>query len=610
MDRNTALAFVLIGLVLMIWLWTSSPDPNQQPPKKQDTTERDDSLQIEKKQQEPAAKEPIHIQVDTLGQYFSKVQAGKGQIVSIENDLFVAELTSTGAKINKFFLKNYQEWYGGDVQLINSKAGGDFSLTFLTLDGKLINTSGFEFKPEQNRSHFNASDSDSISVSFIMKVSETSSIRKTYTAYKGKYSLKADIEFISMERIISNRMFTINWQNGIRFVEKNTHDEAMFAKAVFYAAEEEFNLDASSVNEKYNKVANGVIDWAAIKNKYFAIAIIPEGIDQDGGVTLDGQKFVGRNRSEYENYSITFKQTFKDNSYQKNSYQLYLGPIEYDILNEHYHSLVVLVDFGTFFGLTFIVRPIAEYLLLPLFKFLHTFIANFGLVIILFSLIIKIVLHPLTKQSMKSMKKMSMLQPKMTELREKLKDNPQKMNQEVMKLYKTYGINPAGGCLPILLQMPILIALFGLFRATIELRHEPFIWWIKDLSIPDVIVTLPFRIPIFEMNEISGLALLLGVTMFLQQKMTVTDPRQKAMIYIMPVMFTLLFNSFPSGLNLYYFMFNLFSIAQQQYMNKFTPALELQPVKETGKKSFMQKLTARAEESSKERRKRMAKGKY
>lgn len=610
MDRNTALAFVLIGLILMVWLWTNSPNPNQLPPKKQDTTERVDSLQIEKKQQEPVAKEPTTVQVDTLGQYFSKAQTGKGQIVTIENDLFTAELTSTGAKINKFFLKNYQEWYGGDVQLINSKAGGDFSLTFLTLDGKLINTSGFEFKPEQNRSHFNATDSDSISVSFIMKVSETSSIRKTYTAYKGKYSLKADIEFISMERIISNRMFTINWQNGIRFVEKNTHDEATFAKAVFYAAEEEFDLDASSVNEKYNKDANGVIDWAAIKNKYFAIAIIPEGIDQDGGVTLDGQKFVGRNKSEYENYSITFKQTFKDNSYQKNTYQLYLGPIEYNILNDHYHSLVALVDFGTFFGLTFIVRPIAEYVLLPLFKFLHSFIANFGLVIIIFSLIIKVVLHPLTKQSMKSMKKMSLLQPKMTELREKLKDNPQKMNQEVMKLYKTYGINPAGGCLPILLQMPILIALFGLFRSTIELRHEPFIWWIKDLSIADVVATLPFRIPIFEINEISGLALLLGVTMFLQQKMTVTDPRQKAMVYIMPVMFTLLFNSFPSGLNLYYFMFNLFSIAQQQYMNKFTPALELQPVKETGKKSFMQKLTERAEESSKERRKRMAKGKY
>jgi YidC/Oxa1 family membrane protein insertase len=610
MDRNTALAFVLIGFVLLIWLWMNSPDPSKQPPKQQGTTEKFDTLRIQEKQGEYIGKEPTQAQVDTLGKYFADVQPGKGQIVTIENDLFRAELTSTGAKISRFFLKNYKEWYGGNVQLINAKAGGDFSITFLTLDGKLINTSSFEFIPEKNQNYFNAVDTDSVSASFVMKISETSSIRKTYTAYKERYSLKADIEFLSMERIISNRTFTVNWQNGIRFVEKNTYDEATFSKALFYAAGEEFILDASSVNEKYNKDANGAIDWAAIKNKYFAIAIIPEEIDQDGGITLEGKKYIGPNRSEFENYSITFKQTFSDKAYQKKSYKLYLGPIEYDILNEHYHSLVALVDFGTFFGLTFIIRPIAEYLLLPLFKFLHSFISNFGLVIIVFSLIIKIVLHPLTKQSMKSMKKMSLLQPKMTELREKFKDDPRKMNQEVMKLYKTYGINPAGGCLPILLQMPILIALYGLFISTIELRHEPFVWWIKDLSIPDVIATLPFRIPIFEINQISGLALLLGATMFLQQKMTITDPRQKAMVYIMPVLFTLLFNSFPSGLNLYYFMFNLFSIAHQQYMNKFTPAIELQPVKDTGKKSFMQRLMQQAEENAKERRKRMAKGKF
>jgi YidC/Oxa1 family membrane protein insertase len=610
MDRNTALAFVLIGFVLLIWLWINSPDPSKQPPKKQGTTEKFDTLRFEEKQGEYIGKEPTQAQVDTLGKYFADVQPGKGQIVTIENDLFRAELTSTGAKISRFFLKNYKEWYGGNVQLINAKAGGDFSITFLTLDGKLINTSSFEFIPEKNQNYFNAVDTDSVSASFVMKISEMSSLRKTYTAYKGRYSLKADIEFLSMERIISNRTFTVNWQNGIRFVEKNTYDEATFSKALFYAAGEEFILDASSVNEKYKKDANGAIDWAAIKNKYFAIAIIPEEIDQDGGITLEGKKSIGPNRSEFENYSITFKQTFSDKAYQKKSYKLYLGPIEYDILNEHYHSLVALVDFGTFFGLTFIIRPIAEYLLLPLFKFLHSFISNFGLVIIVFSLIIKIVLHPLTKQSMKSMKKMSLLQPKMTELREKFKDDPRKMNQEVMKLYKTYGINPAGGCLPILLQMPILIALYGLFISTIELRHEPFVWWIKDLSIPDVIATLPFRIPIFEINQISGLALLLGATMFLQQKMTITDPRQKAMVYIMPVLFTLLFNSFPSGLNLYYFMFNLFSIAHQQYMNKFTPAIELQPVKDTGKKSFMQRLMQQAEENAKERRKRMAKGKF
>ncbi|MFN4111010.1 MAG: membrane protein insertase YidC, partial [Ignavibacteria bacterium] len=156
----------------------------------------------------------------------------------------------------------------------------------------------------------------------------------------------------------------------------------------------------------------------------------------------------------------------------------------------------------------------------------------------------------------------------------------------------------------------ILIALYGLFRATIELRQQPFTLWIKDLSIPDTIVHLPFRLPFFAINEISGLALLLGITMFIQQKMSVTDPRQKAMIYIMPVLFTLLFNSFPSGLNLYYFMFNLFSIAQQYYINKFSAPIELKPVDRKSKKGFMQKLMEQAEQNAKERRKRLAKGKF
>ena len=147
----------------------------------------------------------------------------------------------------------------------------------------------------------------------------------------------------------------------------------------------------------------------------------------------------------------------------KNShFILYIGPVDYDILKNIRKNLEAIVDFGSFFGLKFIVRPIAEYVLLPLFNFLHSFIPNYGFVIIVFSLIIKIVLYPLTKQSMQSMKKMQLLQPKITEIKEKFKDDPQKMNKETMKLYSTYGINPAGGCLPLLLQMPIFVALWGL----------------------------------------------------------------------------------------------------------------------------------------------------
>ncbi|MBI5473595.1 MAG: membrane protein insertase YidC, partial [Ignavibacteriae bacterium] len=195
-------------------------------------------------------------------------------------------------------------------------------------------------------------------------------------------------------------------------------------------------------------------------------------------------------------------------------------------------------------------------------------ISNWGLVIIVFSIIIKVALHPLTKTSMNSMRKMQKLQPMMTEIREKHKDNPDQMNRAIMNLYKDYGINPAGGCLPLLLQMPILYALYNVFASTIQLRQASFVGWIGDLSIPDTIVHLPLTIPLVGISQISGLALAMCITMFIQQKQTVTDPRQKAMIWMMPIMMMLIFNNLPSGLNLYYFVFNLLSIGQQYFVNK------------------------------------------
>jgi YidC/Oxa1 family membrane protein insertase len=193
---------------------------------------------------------------------------------------------------------------------------------------------------------------------------------------------------------------------------------------------------------------------------------------------------------------------------------------------------------------------------------------------------------------MRSMKRMQALQPLMNEIREKYKDDPQKMNQQVMNLYKEYGVNPAAGCLPLLLQMPILFALYSVFQSSIELRQAGFIWWINDLSIPDSILKLPFAVPLFGMTEVSGLALAMGITMFIQQKMTVTDPRQKAMVWMMPVMMTLLFNSFPSGLNLYYFVFNILSIGQQVWINKHhgnEPLRKVDPKK--GSRGIMARLT-------------------
>ena len=182
----------------------------------------------------------------------------------------------------------------------------------------------------------------------------------------------------------------------------------------------------------------------------------------------------------------------------------------------------------------------------------------------------KLLLYPLSISQVRSTQKMQLLAPEIAKIREKYKDDQVTQQQETMRLYSEYGINPAGGCLPMLLQMPILYALWSVLSNSIQLRQANFFGWIHDLSVPDVILDLGFRIPLFQIDKFSGLALLMGATLFIQQKMSVTDPRQKAMVYMMPVMFTLMFSSFPAGLNLYYFTFNLLGIVQQVYVSKFS----------------------------------------
>jgi YidC/Oxa1 family membrane protein insertase len=207
-------------------------------------------------------------------------------------------------------------------------------------------------------------------------------------------------------------------------------------------------------------------------------------------------------------------------------------------------------------------------------------------VIIVFSLLIRLILWPLSIPQIRSSRKMQLLQPKITELRERFKDDSQRQQMETMTLYREYGINPVSGCLPMILQLPILYALWGVLSSAIDLRQAGFMLWIQDLSIPDQVAQLPFSIPLMG-DKLSGLALVMGATLFIQQKMMITDPKQKAMIYFMPVLLTLTFNHLPSGLNLYYLTFNLLAIGQQVYMTKFarnTMTLEQMRKDNTGKK--------------------------
>ena len=609
MDKQTTIAFILIGAILVLWLYISAPDPKQQTNPKDKITEIKDSTTVIGKDTNSVITNPTK-ETKTDISVFSNTKVPE-EFIYIETELARFELSNKGANFRKIFLSKYNNWYSahknGDenyfndhVQLIDYKLGGSYDISFVTNDGKGINTKELTFISDKSPSTYKLSKRDSLTINYTFELEPGKTLIKSYTFFADKYEIRSKITFSGFSNLISNNSYDLIWSNGIRSVERNSVDEANYSNASVYYGDEQVIVNASSVGEKEVKEFRGRVDWLTVRNKYFAAIIIPDDPKNVEGAYIEGIREAVGKEGAHESYNARLTLPFQNQNVENHSFTLFVGPVEYKLLKAYGRNLVRIVDFGSFFGLKFIVRPIAEYVLLPLFQFLHSIIPNYGIVLIIFSIIIKIVVYPLTKSSYQSMKKMQALQPMITDLKAKYKEDPQKMNKETMKLYSTYGINPAGGCLPMLLQMPIFVALWGMFQSAIDLRQQPFFGWITDLSQPDVIYNLGFKFPLFGVQEISGLALLMGITTFVQQKMSVKDPKQQALIYMMPVMLTLLFMSFPSGLNLYYFMFNILSIGQQYYINHKGGKVELVPVANPNKKKgFMSRLMEAAEDQKK-----------
>jgi len=568
MDKQSTFGFILIGIILLGWMWLQSPPP---PPSPAVT----DTLSVQGKAPldtmpraaAPAAVEPRRSTESPaleLGSAFAGKEKGVEKTVTIATDLYTTQLTTRGGLIKTWELQKYKTWDGYPVQLMQSESGGDISVLFTSRDGRLINTHGLFFDvdgPFTDR--ITLTGSDSATVTLALRANNGGRIVKRFTFHGNDYAFGLKMDFERMDSVISNFEYQIVWENGIRYAEENSVDESSFAMAYAYSGGELTEVDASSVGENVQRDITGTADWVAQRNKYFIAAMLPRGTKSEGAY-LEGVALSLPDHGVLEQYGMALKMPFRGRTNEGAELDIYIGPLEYDRMKAFGLGFEETMNLGA----AWIIRPISEYVMIPLFKFLRWFIPNYGVVIIVFSLIIKIALHPLTKTSMRSMRKMQKLAPMIEEIKAKYKDDQQKLSQATMNLYKEYGANPASGCLPMLLQMPILFALYSVFRSSIELRQSSFVWWIKDLSVPDYLIDLPFTIPFAGITAFSGLALLMTATTIIQQKQTVTDPRQKAMVWMMPLMMLLIFNSLPSGLNLYYFVFNLLSIGQQAIFNR------------------------------------------
>ena len=547
MDRKTLLAFVLIAIVLIFTPWymdlVAPTRALSDLPVDSDKFVSDEVLSSSKPDPLPADKKQQN-NVAT-------------KTIVVENSFYrVALSNKNGGSFSSFELLQYDKFDSTHVNLIDDLNRDNMALGFVSLDGDPVLLSD-NWDSTNPRDFVRASTRQQTVV--FQTFFNGNRIQKKYIFYPDSYNIDVEVAFNKPNDYISRNQYYLSWFGGLSPTEKNVKDDLTHFGGYAYLGDELLTSSGKNENEVV-ATQKGQTHWSAVTTKYFISAIIPEtpGV----GASVGAKQIDGR-----PVYNVKINQSASST----NRFTLYVGPLDYKTIRSFDNGLEKTMSLGWA-----IFRPLGRLVTWSLAK-LYTLIPNYGLVVILFAFIVKILLNPLTKQSFVSNKKMQALQPEIQKLKEKYKNDPQRASRAQMELFKERGVNPMGGCLPLLLQMPILISFFTVFRSTIEFRGAPFIAWISDLSAPDTLLSVGG----FPINV---LPVFMGLTMFLQQKMMATPGaggQQKFMLYFMNVFFLFLFYSFPSGLNLYYSVFNVLSIVQQKY---FIPDVVPEKVSTNNKK--------------------------
>ncbi len=543
MDKRTLLALGLSFLVFLVWSLVYSPKPTDKPIDKQSMPEKDQRQPFLKERAMPSAPKRDFV-----------LEVGRdSEDIRIETELYTAIFSGSGPAIKSFKLKKYLSKLEKDSPLrelihIKNKDGYGFNLGFSGQNIPNINWATYNV----SRHDINIRTGDQPKeLIYEWKSPQGIEIQTRFLFYADEY--KIDLSVIinnKSEHLLDDNLLL----NLAHFPQETKKSYGAFEGMALLLGNK---LKEVKVKKLKDQVFSGQIPWIAYEEPYFMAAIINEKSEKatvKSTILPDGEI-----RISYISPSLNLGQAEKIIE----KFNLYLGPRDLYILKALNKKLEKAINFGWF---DIIAKP-----LLVTLRFFNKYLANYGLSIILLTIIIKILFWPLTHKSYQSMKEMRKLQPMMAKIREKYKGNKQEMQKQLMGLYKTYKINPMGGCLPMIVQIPVFFALFRVLPNSIELRHAPFILWVKDLSAPDRLFSFPFQIPFMAPPYgIPVLTLIMGASMFLQQKMTPTpgDPAQAKMMMLLPIVFTFLFINFPSGLVLYWLVNNILSIAQQYRINR------------------------------------------
>ncbi len=570
MDKKTLIGLIVIGAILFGFTWYNASIQQKYAQEQQaltatQETESTDTIVPEVRQ--PDTLQAANQLERHIGSSLFQATTGTEKKIEVENDLMKVIFSNKGGKVASVVLKDYLTYQGTPLVLFPDSASV-FDMSFFIkqqFNNVQINTGDYYFVADSSFTPTFAADETSKNLTFRLDVDSAAHVDFVYTIYKDNYMIDFDVQFVGMENLLAQNQTDLEftWQNVGMQNEKGFENENNYTTIAYkYPSDESVEQLRTSTEEK-SETINSKVKWVAFKQQFFSSIFVAKDDFQNG--TLGYSTFQpgeGKIKTFRAKVSVPFTPQLSEYNFN-----FYFGPNKFSVLKKyddlHFERLIPLGGW--------IVGWINRWLVIPTFDTLGAHIANYGIIILILTLIVKILISPLTYKSYLSSAKMRLLKPEVDKLNEKYPkpEDALKKQQAMMALYKSAGVNPMGGCLPLLIQLPILYAMFRFFPASIELRGEHFLW-ADDLSSYDSILTLPFNIPFYG-NHVSLFALLMAASMFIYSRINYNQTAGSApqmagmkfmMLYLMPIMMLFFFNNFASGLNYYYLLSNIITIGQ------------------------------------------------
>jgi len=606
MDRKSIIGILLIFAILVVFSYLNQPSKEEIAEQQQikDSIEQVEAQRVLEQQKylEEQERQQNAVEVgDTTVQQemeqakedefgiFGRVALGTEEFSTLENDRMIITFSNKGGRIYSVELKDYQR-YDSTALVLFDGPETLFGLNFFS-QNRSISTDQLFFKQVGSRKNVVISGppvktgdegrikvnkenpGETKSVTFRLEPEPGKYIEYVYTLSHNSFMVDFDVNMKGMNDYISRNQSYLNfsWAYDVpRQEHYSRFGEDRYTNITYKFFEDEVDNLSKGKSDEEELTTN--VKWIGFKQLFFSSTIIADDAFPNASVRQD--KYDYENTPDYLAYfQADIAIPYEGSPNENHKLQFYFGPNHYQTLKQYGLDMERQIDLGYA-----IVRPVNKYVIIPVFNFLRRYIDNFGIIILLLTVMIKMVLFPFTYKSYMSQAKMRALKPEIDEINEKFgKEKAMEKQQATMALYRKAGVNPMGGCLPMILQMPILFAMFFFFPTSIELRGESFLW-AKDLSTYDSIISWNFDIPLignFMGNHISLFTVLMTITTIISTRLSQSSastqgmPGMKSMMYIMPVMFFFLLNSYPSGLSYYYFLANLITIGQTYAIRQF-----------------------------------------